>query len=76
METSRKRHWRMKEKDQRTRKRALDGESRPGALHIILGITKVTGRRNIVIPSSLLIFECVDARAKSGHIASDVFGQN
>eukprot|EP00983_Pelagomonas_calceolata_P060037 1146199-Pelagomonas_calceolata.AAC.10 len=44
-------------------------------LHIILGITKVTGRRNAVIPRSLLSFESVSKKAKPGHTAHDVFGQ-
>eukprot|EP00983_Pelagomonas_calceolata_P032411 1016795-Pelagomonas_calceolata.AAC.1 len=44
-------------------------------LQIILGITKVAGTRNVVIPRSLLDFESVDAKAKSGHTAHDVFGQ-
>eukprot|EP00983_Pelagomonas_calceolata_P051260 1142334-Pelagomonas_calceolata.AAC.1 len=33
------------------------------------------GRRNIIIPISLLNFECVDTKAKPGHTAHDVFGQ-
>eukprot|EP00983_Pelagomonas_calceolata_P074502 1152582-Pelagomonas_calceolata.AAC.5 len=56
---------RAKQEDQRTRKHSLAEESRPG----------VTGRRNVIIPSSLLNFESVDAKAKLGHIAHDVLGQ-
>eukprot|EP00200_Dunaliella_tertiolecta_P013545 CAMPEP_0202394094 /NCGR_PEP_ID=MMETSP1127-20130417/93250_1 /ASSEMBLY_ACC=CAM_ASM_000462 /TAXON_ID=3047 /ORGANISM="Dunaliella tertiolecta, Strain CCMP1320" /LENGTH=58 /DNA_ID=CAMNT_0048996699 /DNA_START=199 /DNA_END=375 /DNA_ORIENTATION=+ len=44
-------------------------------LHIILGITKVTGRRNVVNPSSSLNLKSVDTKAKLGHGAHGVFGQ-
>eukprot|EP00983_Pelagomonas_calceolata_P118084 1160470-Pelagomonas_calceolata.AAC.2 len=63
MEPPGKRHWRVKEEDQRTRKHASAEASRPG------GFAKVTGRRNAVIPSSLLNFESVDAKAKTGRCA-------
>eukprot|EP00983_Pelagomonas_calceolata_P013152 420252-Pelagomonas_calceolata.AAC.2 len=42
---------------------------------IVLGTTRFTGRRNVDIPSILLNFESVGAKAKSGHTAHDVFGQ-
>eukprot|EP00983_Pelagomonas_calceolata_P040244 1137520-Pelagomonas_calceolata.AAC.1 len=84
MEPSGKRHWRVKEGDQRTWKHILREESKRGVctlknnmlfLHIILGITKVTGRGNVVCPSSLLNFESVDVKADLSHTAHDVFGQ-
>eukprot|EP00983_Pelagomonas_calceolata_P010325 335015-Pelagomonas_calceolata.AAC.4 len=65
MEPSGKRHRRVKEEEQRTRKHTSAKESRRG---------DVTGRRNVVIPS-LINFESVDAKVKSGHTAHDVFGQ-
>eukprot|EP00983_Pelagomonas_calceolata_P085232 1156510-Pelagomonas_calceolata.AAC.11 len=37
-------------------------------LHIILGITKITGRRHVAIPSNFLNSESVDTKAKSGHV--------
>eukprot|EP00983_Pelagomonas_calceolata_P047575 1140717-Pelagomonas_calceolata.AAC.3 len=65
MEPSGKRHWRVKEEDQRTRKHTFGEESRRGG--------HKGHRREVVIPSSLLNFECVEA--KPGHTAHVVFGQ-
>eukprot|EP00983_Pelagomonas_calceolata_P079622 1154770-Pelagomonas_calceolata.AAC.1 len=86
MGPSGERHCRVKEEDQRTRKHTLTKKADLGVCtfeksmlyiqHIILDITKVTGRRNVFIPSSLLDFEGADVKAKSGHTAHNVFGQS
>eukprot|EP00983_Pelagomonas_calceolata_P032064 1006811-Pelagomonas_calceolata.AAC.1 len=44
-------------------------------LSTLLFILGVTGRRNVVIPSSLLNVEIVDAKAKLGHTAQYMFRQ-
>eukprot|EP00967_Tisochrysis_lutea_P105342 scaffold160522_cov20-Tisochrysis_lutea.AAC.1 len=44
-------------------------------LRIILGITTVTSRRNVVLPRSSLNLESVGTKAKSSHAAHDVLGQ-
>eukprot|EP00983_Pelagomonas_calceolata_P006559 215701-Pelagomonas_calceolata.AAC.1 len=62
MKPSGKRHWRVEEEDQGTRKHTLAEESRPGG-------------ENALVPSSLLNFESVDAKAEPGLTAHDVLGQ-
>eukprot|EP00200_Dunaliella_tertiolecta_P002925 CAMPEP_0202349720 /NCGR_PEP_ID=MMETSP1126-20121109/7093_1 /ASSEMBLY_ACC=CAM_ASM_000457 /TAXON_ID=3047 /ORGANISM="Dunaliella tertiolecta, Strain CCMP1320" /LENGTH=347 /DNA_ID=CAMNT_0048941575 /DNA_START=190 /DNA_END=1234 /DNA_ORIENTATION=- len=42
---------------------------------LILGITKITGRRNSVMPCGLLKFEGMDTKTKLGHAAYDVLRQ-
>eukprot|EP00983_Pelagomonas_calceolata_P009678 313247-Pelagomonas_calceolata.AAC.1 len=49
--------------------------SHPLTLHIILGITQVTGRKNVVISSSLLDLESVATKVKMGHVVHHVLRQ-
>eukprot|EP00983_Pelagomonas_calceolata_P046260 1140076-Pelagomonas_calceolata.AAC.2 len=61
MKASGKGHWRVKEEDRRTKKHIVAEENRLEVyrfennmlfvLHVILGITKVTGRRNVANPT-------------------------
>eukprot|EP00983_Pelagomonas_calceolata_P073489 1152157-Pelagomonas_calceolata.AAC.5 len=69
---------------QRTRKLTYAKKSIPGGafkyympfiVHIILGITKITGRKNGIMPCSLLNFESTDAKTYLGLAAYNALGK-